>query len=753
MKKRSRNIVFAGAATFLCLCVIPVFCVFLFVSPLSLETVTAWPCSSVLLDNRGELVHARLSVTEEWNIPIPLEKMGKWLPLVAITVEDKRFQRHPGIDLLALGRALWQNMRQGKIISGASTITSQVIRLSSPRPRTPGTKAVEFIQALQLERRLPKDKILEIYLNRAPFGGPVRGVEAASILYFGKHAMDLSLGESALLIGMLRGPTLYRPDRNPEAARKRRNAIVRLMVKQHSVNKDIAALAMQEPLPAFPGRMPFRAWHYAENAFKGLPATGGIIQSPLDSALQKQVESVLYQTIRNKAPQLTASAAVMDVRTGALLAYVGNARLDVKQGRAWVDCGQALRSPGSALKPFAYLRAFEKGKLIPASLLADSPLSFAGNAPRNFDRQYRGPVSAGIALADSLNAPAVRVARLLGNESLLGFLRQCGFTNLRETSAHYGDSLILGSGEVTLLQLTEAYGALASLGVRRPLCTNSALLPAPGTRIFRKDAAYLIAEILKDPGRLSVLDRFVFSGTNCPVAFKTGTSYGFRDAWAVAYTPDYVVAAWFGHEDGSPDPALVGVSMAVPPVMRIFRILAQTARPKAPAPESWYETPLTITYVPVCSLSGQAPGPACPSSHKVPVLSDIQPTALCKLHAYRRGKPVTLWPPELENWHAGRIVEKDPSVRAIIVSPRSETRYILTPGATRQRIALRSEGTTLPVHWYADNVYIGTQTTTDSFFWDLRGGPHTLSLLDAHGRSAKTRISVTDLGEKLRNGL
>ena len=744
--KKRRVIVASGI---LCLCAMLGILICIPAAPL--ESIRTWPSSPVLLDRCGTLRHARLSSAGEWNIPIPLEQMGAWLPLVAVTVEDKRFWSHPGMDILALGRALWSNLRRGKIVSGASTITSQVIRISTPNPRTPATKIVEFVQAMRLERHLSKREILEIYLNRAPFGGPVRGVEAASLLYFGKHAMDLSLGESALLIGMLRGPTMYRPDRNPGAAKKRRDSIIRLMRKRHAVRADIADLALLEPLPKSPGRMPFHAWHYADMAFKRLPSSGGVVQSPLDSELQNQVEHILRQALALGAPGLTAAAAVMDAHTGALLAYVGNARLDVKKGRSWVDCGQAPRSPGSTLKPFAYLLAFEKGKLIPASLLADSPLNFAGNAPRNFDRRYRGPVSAGVALADSLNAPAVRVARMVGHNSLLVFLRQCGFASLHADSAHYGDSLILGGAEVTLLQLVEAYGALASLGERRAPCVDAALLPVRGTRIFRKDASYLIAEILKDPGRLSDLDRFAFAGAHRTVAFKTGTSYGFRDAWTIAYTPDYVVGAWFGHEDGSPDPALVGVNMAVPPVMRIFRALARTTlQTQKHSAGKWYETPATITYKRVCGLSGRTPGPACPSTHTVPVLPDVWRTTQCALHAYRRGTPVVLWPPELENWHEGRTAEKDPSVRAIIVSPVAGTHYLLTPGASRQRIALRSEGTTLPVHWYADDAYIGAQKTAEPLFWDLTPGEHTLSLLDADGRSAKTRIAVTDLGAALK---
>lgn len=710
-----------------------------------LESVTRWPSSFVLLDDREEAVHIRLSSRNEWNIPVSLEKMGQWLPLVAVAVEDRRFHSHHGIDIAALARALWQNLTRGKTVSGASTITSQLIRIAIPRKRTLLTKIMEFAQAVTLESRLNKEKILEIYLNRAPFGGAIRGVEAASLFYFGKHARDVSLGEAAMLIAMLKGPSLYRPDRNPALLRKRRDAIIDRLLSDGRVTRELALLARQEPMPGGKKAFPARAWHYAELAFRELDAGGGAVASPLDSALQWQLEHILKAALQKGRPGLTAAAAIMDAKTGDLLAYVGNARLDISRDTAWVDCGSAPRSPGSALKPFAYLLAFEQGRLLPASMLADSPLSFGGGAPRNFDRHYRGPVSAAVALADSLNAPAVRVARLTGHASLLAFLHRLGFSGLQRDSAHYGDSLILGGGEVTLLQLVRAYGALASLGSLRPLRLDRAAPPGPPERISRSDTTFLIAEILKDPARLSLLDARALSDAGTPVAFKTGTSYGFRDAWAIGYTPDYVAGVWFGHEDGSPDPALVGQSISVPPLMRIFRALFST-RPQG---GRWYSEPLGIRYASVCALSGHVPNRACPSTRIAPTLPDIAPLPVCRLHAYRQGRPAVLWTKELEGFSTPENPSEPDGRKPVIAVPAPGTRFLLTPGASRQRIRLRCEGAAYPVHWYADNAYIGTQKETDAFFWDIRPGKHTISLMDATGRASATHISVTDLGRAL----
>ncbi|MDR0338787.1 MAG: transglycosylase domain-containing protein, partial [Desulfovibrio sp.] len=438
-------------------------------TPDPLPALLSRPVSPVLLDSDGELIHARLSLNEEWRLPVPLEAMGTWLPRVLVAVEDKRFYDHHGIDFLALGRALVQNAASGRVLSGASTITSQLVRLGTPRPRTLLAKTMEFVGALKLEARLEKEQILELYLNHAPFGGPIRGVEAAARLYFGKRAKDLSLGEASLLVGLLKGPTAYRPDKNPWAALNRRQQIIALVAKQIAFPADLRTLALEEPLPAFRPSMPSRARHFADLAFKTLPPEGGVVPSSLDTRAQDLLEQSLRERLAFAGPDVTAAGIIVDNRSSSIIAYVGNALFDPERGRHWVDCALAPRSPGSTLKPFIYLAAMDSGRIIPEGLLADTPLRLGGEAPRNFSLRYRGPVTVKTALADSLNTPAVRVLRMVGVNRGLARLRQAGFAHLTRNDEDYGDSLVLGAGEVTLLELARAYSALARLGDDRPL--------------------------------------------------------------------------------------------------------------------------------------------------------------------------------------------------------------------------------------------------------------------------------------------
>ena len=282
-------------------------------------------------------------------------------------------------------RASLQHRRAGCVVSGASTITSQLVRLSSHRARVVSTKVQEFVGARKLERSLSKEQILESYLNRAPFGGPIRGVEAASRMYFGKRAKELSLGEASLLVGLLKGPTLYRPDKNPRAALRRRQQIIRLAAGKTGFPQDLTSLALMEPLPEYNPRMPDKAWHFAELAFRTLPGDGGVVRSSLDMQTQELLELALLEKLGGMGHGVTASGVVVDNATGAIKAYVGKMRFNRKKGTDWVDCATAPRSPGSTLKPFVYLGAMEDGHIIPATLLADTPLQLGGEAPRNFD--------------------------------------------------------------------------------------------------------------------------------------------------------------------------------------------------------------------------------------------------------------------------------------------------------------------------------------------------------------------------------
>ena len=708
--------------------------IFLVHLPWNAEVISKWPTSPVLLDRRGEVFSIFLSADSEWSVPVPLDKMGRWLPLVAVEVEDRRFWEHGGVDWAALLRAAWQNAGAGKVVSGASTITSQLVRLSQPRPRTFRTKLVEFAAAIKTEKYFSKSRIMELYLNRAPFGGNIRGVEAAARIYFSKAAKEVSLAEAALLIGMLKGPSVYRPDRNPKGALARRNAILASLADRAVITPAQYRLALEEKLPPTRGSLPSKAWHFALSALGGRKE-GGLIATTLDSRLQALLEGTLTSSLEGLPPEVTAAGIIMDNERGDILAYSGNGRLGSGEGGSWVDCARRLRSPGSALKPFAYLAAFERGMITPSSLLADTPLAFSGQAPRNFDLTYRGPVTARMALANSLNVPAVRVFRKAGPETVLDLLRTAGFTSLNMPTGHYGDSLILGGGEVTLLQMAEAYGALANLGVRRP----PRFLPEDdfsGVRIASEGAAYLVGDILKDTARLLPIHGRRIELHRDWFAFKTGTSYGYRDAWTAAYTPRHTVVVWMGDPSGAPHPELVGLSAAAPAIVEILRSL--------PA-GGWYEQPHGVESRAVCSLSGAPPSPPCPTTRKDLAITGISSSVPCKIHVLKDGAPAVVWPVEFEDFALRGALDIQRGESVSIISPHPGARYFITPLGGEQKFALKSEGAVLPVYWFVGGAFWGKQESAAPIFWTMKEGRFTVSLVDGKGRTATSWMAVDSI--------
>ena len=720
----------------------------LFSVPSPLPDAVAWPVSPALLDKNGELFHARLSVTEEYCLPVPLSRMGKWLPVVALEVEDRRFFSHFGLDVFALARAVWQNLQSGSVVSGASTITSQTIRLTYPRERSLQNKVLEFAQAIKLEWGLSKEKILELYLNRAPFGGPVRGVEAASRSYFGKRAEELSLAESAMLIGMLRGPSLYRPDKNPDLILKRRNAILNRLRGRNIASERDFAMACLEELPKGRSSIPQHFRTYADFTLRNLSAGywhqgTSPVMTTLDPFLQNMLERQLDDALIPFPASVTAAGGIMDNASGALLAYVGNARFNPQTQAQWVDCGNAPRSPGSLLKPFVYLLAMEQGNLVPASMLADTPLSFAGMAPRNYDRKYRGPVSAEFALANSLNAPAVRVLRKAGNEAVIQFLRNLGFSLLVKPAEHYGDSLALGGCEVTLLQTMQAFASLANFGVYRPLTS----IHSEGgdrrlgeQRLFSAPAAFLIAESLRDTGRMDPVLRETFNEQGRTVAFKTGTSYGLRDAWTAAYTPKHTVVVWLGDPEGIPHPALTGLPVAAPLALRLVRDIHHSKKDI-----SWFSPPSGVEQYTACSFSGAPATPFCPTRKQAWRARDVSRTTPCSIHTMRDGTVQSVLPPELESYMNAPTTTVSRKERIDIIMPQPGTRFFVTPHAGQQRIALTSEGAQGKVYWFVNQEFFGVQEGRTSLLWPLKPGTFRISLVDEHGNTAFTTFSVIDV--------
>ncbi len=706
------------------------------------EAVLRCAASFQVLDRSGELLRAYLAPDGVWCLPLSLDAMGTWLPRIAVEVEDRRFFSHAGVDLLALGRATWQNLRAGRVVSGASTITSQLVRLSSSpsRPRNWRVKAEEFLGALTLEHALSKEIILESYLNKAPFGGNLRGVEAAARAYFGKRARHLAPSEAALLVGLLQSPTLFRPDRHPEAARRRRDLILHLLRRRGILDDQALSVALRDPIPSRLFPFPARAPSGADLLRLSHPETV-VVRSTLEAPLQRTAERLLADALKPFPGSVAAAALVVENATGAVRAYVGNARWGGAERGNWVDCGGVPRSPGSALKPFVYLRAFERGLLAPGSLVADTPLGMAGRSPRNFDRKYRGAVSARDALADSLNVPAVRVLRLVRGNDLLGFLRRLGFGLLEEDSDHYGDALVLGGCEVTLRELAQAYATLGSGGVGHPLRWQEDAPVLPGVRQCSAAGAFLVADILSDLERLPVLVRDKFRGSGLPVAFKTGTSYGLRDAWTVAFSPRFTVAVWFGDTGGTPRDGLGGLVLAAP---QAVRLLEEAERGK---PRRSFVPPSGVERRRVCTLSGSPPGEACPASRIEWEIVGISPSGRCALHERRGGDVVTLWPPELEGFLRGGTAAWQRAPLAV-ASPLSRGRYVFlnTPGG-EPKIPLVAEGGDRGVlFWFVDGVFFARQEPGAALFWPLVPGEHRVTVADASGGSAGVTLTVESGG-------
>ena len=737
--------------------------------PLPLDEVTeVYSISSPsIYDRNGSLFYARLSPQSEWSIPIPLEQMGKWLPIVAVGIEDKRFYSHSGIDILSVGRAAWQNLRALKIVSGASTITSQLVRLSITDKRTRNrnlhTKLIEFIQAVKLDAELPKEKILEDYLNRAPFGGNIRGVEAASRIYFGKRAALTSPGEACLLIGMLKAPTRYRPDISPENALQRRNAVIAQLVKVGVLSEEEANYARHEKIPAIKRSLPFRAYHYSQRLLSELNSLSsqdksvyGRIDSGLDLNIQTALENTLQGALVTLPQNITASAGIIDNSTKQLVGWVGNARFDAGVRNfeetvpgSWVDCGLALRSPGSALKPFAFIAAFDAGKITPGSLLSDTPIAFSGRAPRNFDLTYRGAVSARVALADSLNAPSVRVLRLANQERVLELMRNSGLVSLTNSSSYYGDSLILGGCDIRLSEMLEAYSVIADGGEK---FYGQRFIPSMNNgndsvlkQIFSPESAWLISDILSDTRRLSFIMREYLLLDGRKVAFKTGTSYGLRDAWTVAWTPQFTIAVWFGDPSGLGFDELIGLNIAAPAAFKTLRLISSST-----TGNTWYEVPSMLEQRKLCSLSGKPPVNACPSTRNEWIIKNVTNILPCDLHSVIDGNSITTLPPELDfmtQRSSGNKIMQRSTLE--IVSPVSGGRYIISSASReRQKIPFRAEGGYERLYWFVDGLFTEDSIPSLPIFCALSPGEHNISVMDATGRTASTKVDVATIEVK-----
>lgn len=539
----------------------------------------------MVLARDGTPLRAFADGTGVWRYPISVRDVSPLYLEALLAYEDRSFPRHPGVNPLAVARAGWQNLRAGRVVSGGSTLTMQVARLLEPRPRNLAGKAREALRAVQLEWHLDKEAILDLYLNRAPFGGPIEGVEAASWAWLGKPSAELSHAEAALLAVLPQAPSRLRPDRHPERARAARDKVLMRMANLGVWDPDDVADALIEPVVARRLDPPMVAPLLAER----LRSSGGTrIRSSVDVHLQRQIEARVAAYLARLPERSSAAVLVVDNASMQALAYVGTARFGDSERAGHVDMVNAWRSPGSTLKPLLYGLALDQGLIHSESLLVDAPQNFRGYRPGNFDERFNGPVSAAEALRLSLNVPAVDLLDRVTPERFVARLAHGGLTLRLPRGARPNLSLILGGGSTRLEDLVAAYAALARGGTVQPVQLLADAPTAPPRQLLSEGAAWIVWRMLADHGRPGEGAAFLDASRMAPIAWKTGTSYGFRDAWAIGTGTEVTIGVWIGRPDGTAVPGHYGAVTALPLLFQLFDGLPRSLRMRSelPLPDS-----------------------------------------------------------------------------------------------------------------------------------------------------------------------
>lgn len=728
--------------------------------------------SRTILDREGNLLRAFLGEGDRWLLPVGLDEVNPDFVEATLAIEDKRFYEHFGVDVQAVLRAVKLNLMNRRVISGASTLSMQVIRILEGRDRSFLNKIIETVHAIHLEMLYTKDEILRFYFELAPYGGNIHGVKAASLRYFKKLPQDLSLSECALLAGLPQSPTYLRPDRYPERAKQRRDRVLSSMLENKFITEEEYRIAKSDPVVAGNYAFPFQAPHFTR--FVSANSKDQAVVTSLDSNLQRFAETAIKDMVGRLESSGVSNGAVVIIenKTGKIRAMAGSVDFFSEENSGQINGSLSLRCPGSALKPFTYAIGFDKGLYTPRMILADVPVQYNGYQPLNYDKHYRGPVSVREALVDSLNIPAVEVLDKVGYQNLYSVLKKAGVTTLSKPPSHYGMALTLGSGDINLLQLTNAYASFARLGIFKPYSFIENEKVEDEKRIFSEGASFLIADILSDSNRFHDTE-YHHDKTHPKFAFKTGTSYGHRDAWTIGYNPDYTIGVWLGNFSGKSSKALVGLPAAAPVVARVFDYVY--AKKQAP----WYDKPDSIGEREVCALDGK---PATELSSvvvtdyfikgvSVSLPSDIhkkiaidKETGLVLNDQLKYEREYTeevfeIWPEKLQTWakqnRAGykelpqyleqenRMVNLDKN-RPKIISPSHGTEYFKLNNQMNDQLALLADAgfDSGALFWFVDDKFYQKSIAGQKVFWNMLDGDHKIAVVDANGRSSFVKIVV-----------
>ena len=584
------------------------------------------PYSTVVTDRNEELLGARIASDGQWRFP-PRNTTPEKIKECLITFEDKHFYHHWGVNPFAIGRAFYQNVKNKRIVSGGSTLTMQTIRLARNESRTFREKLIEMIWATRLEFRASKEEILSMYISHAPFGGNVVGLDAAAWRYFGHSADDLSWAESAMLAVLPNAPAMIHLSKGRKTLLDKRNRLLKQLLEKKTIDSSTYELAISEPLPDEPHALPQIAPYLVSRFYQ--ERNGEYSRSTINKGIQTQVEDLAerWSNEFGRSDIRNLAILVIDIPSNQVVAYCGNVHFDRKQGGNQVDVIQAPRSTGSILKPFLYYAMLQEGSLLPDMLLPDVPVNINGFTPQNFSMQFEGAVPASEALARSLNITAVTMLQRYGVPKFHSFLQQIGLKTINRSSSHYGLSLILGGAEATLWDVTNAYAMMGRSLLQLPQTSCSLLLPTSriteSTDPFQPGAVWQTFDALKEVNRPEEIDWKSIPSMQT-IAWKTGTSYGFRDAWAVGVTPRYAVGVWVGNATGEGKPGLVGAQTAGPVLFDIFNLLPSS---------SWFTRPAGIfVEAEVCRKSGHLKGRFCDETDTLLVLPAGLRTEACPYH-------------------------------------------------------------------------------------------------------------------------
>ncbi|MGI9531264.1 MAG: penicillin-binding protein 1C [Lutimonas sp.] len=734
------------------------------------------PYSTVLTDENDQLLSAKIAKDGQWRFP-EVEKVPENFSTAIRYFEDEYFYYHFGVNPVSIWRAGFQNISSNRIVSGGSTITMQVVRLlRKNKSRSYGEKAIELIMAMKLELFKSKDEVMKMYVSHAPYGGNVVGADAASWRYFERPLNQLSWAEYSMLAVLPNAPSLMHPGKNREDLFKKRNTLLKKLYDNEAIDSITYSLAIMEDIPMKPKPLPRMAFHLLDFAVKS-GKEGSRIATSIDRNLQENLSIKLdnYVNVLSQNQIRNACAMVISVKDNTVKAYIGNTNL-ISSGARFVDLIQAPRSSGSILKPFLYAKSIDEGLIHTSTLLRDVPISLNKFSPSNFDKRFEGVVPAGEALARSLNVPATLLLQKYGLEPFHNDLQSLGFSNINRGPGNYGLTLILGGAEVSLWNVMGAYAnqvkqlcdysenEVKKTGVK---VWNDSEQIKPASNMASNGSWYLISKALTEVQRPGLDKNWKNFSSSRQISWKTGTSHGFRDAWAVGFNAEYIVGVWIGNAEGDGRPGLTGVSTAAPLMFQFIQHVSN---------DNWFVSPKSdLKYINLCSKSGLIPNSHCPQKEvQMPLFSDVK--QICSMHKkiilnkeneriFQNCKSSsgidTVWfslDPVASHYYkrSHHNYKPIPTLSKDCFSPNSETIAVIYPTHKSDIVIPRdldgkeemllfeaaSTDESATLFWHVDKLYVGKTKGIHKLRLKLTQGDHSLLIMDKNGNSADAEFKV-----------